>query len=156
MGAFSLNLEAVWAKIKNYCAFQERCSQEVIQKLRTLGVEGKNAGTLIERLKAEGFLDDNRYMAQFVSGKLRNNHWGRIKIAHHLRMNGFSHTETKRGLAIIDPAEYQAVLKSVAEKKIATLRKETKEAVRSKTTSYLAQKGFGRDEITEIFHLLNG
>lgn len=63
-----------------YCAYQERCTQEVEHKLHTLGCPPCQISAYLHYLCEEDFLKESRYAELFVRGKVKNNKWGPRKI----------------------------------------------------------------------------
>lgn len=99
--------QVLFQKLCRFCAYQERCKQDVRLKLIGLGVKGAaETSKWIGRLQADGFLDDGRYAKAYCRGKFRQNHWGRVKIVMGLRAKGVSADDINEGLNEIDEAEY--------------------------------------------------
>ena len=67
-------------KIMRYCAYQERCIQEVEHKLHNLGCPPRQISDYLRYLSEEDFLKESRYAELFVRGKVNNNKWGPRKI----------------------------------------------------------------------------
>ena len=67
-------------KMEFYCAYQERCHSDVINKLNKLGVFGDEEDEYICYLIDENYLSETRYSEAYVRGKFNNNNWGRVKI----------------------------------------------------------------------------
>lgn len=63
-----------------YCAYQERCIQEVEHKLHTVGCPPRQISAYLHYLSEEDFLKESRYAELFVRGKVNNNKWGPRKI----------------------------------------------------------------------------
>ena len=72
-------------KIFKYCAYQERCRQEVERKLKALGAFASDVEEIMAYLEEEGFLNEERYARAFAGGKFRVKRWGRLKIRQELR-----------------------------------------------------------------------
>jgi regulatory protein len=47
-------------KLKQYCAYQERCHSEVKEKLASYGVHGDDAALIISNLIEENYLNEER------------------------------------------------------------------------------------------------
>jgi regulatory protein len=47
-------------KIEHYCAYQERCHDEVVQKLRTMKMDADEIDTIIVKLIQDNFLNESR------------------------------------------------------------------------------------------------
>lgn len=105
---------ALFQKLARYCAYQERCRQDVRLKLAGLGVRGAaETARWMERLEAEGFLDENRFARAYCRGKFRQNRWGRRKIIMGLRAKGISAGDVAAGLSEIDAGDYESTGRAV-------------------------------------------
>lgn len=105
---------ALFQKLARYCAYQERCRQDVRLKLSGLGVRGAaETARWMERLEAEGFLDENRFARAYCRGKFRQNRWGRRKIIMGLRAKGISAGDVAAGLSEIDAGDYESTGRAV-------------------------------------------
>ena len=80
-----LTPEQAYAKIRHFCAFQERSHQEVKMKLSGYGIAWADANLLLSKLIEEGFLNEERFAKSYASGKFNIKHWGRIKIKQGLK-----------------------------------------------------------------------
>ncbi len=75
-------------KVMQYCAYQERCKQELLRKMRDLDVMTEDQEDMLLYLEEEGFWDEARFAVAFAGGKFRVKRWGKIKIAKALRQKG--------------------------------------------------------------------
>ena len=112
------SLENLYAKISRYCAYQERSSGEVRQKLRLLGADSQTAQRLLERLADDNFINEERFARAYVRGKFRINGWGRLKIKNGLRAKGVDENLIRTALAEeINPNEYNNLLQKIVSEK---------------------------------------
>ena len=65
----SYTLTEATKKMERYCAYQERCHQEVSKKLNELGVFGTQIDTIISHLIEQNYLNETRFAEQFIHGK---------------------------------------------------------------------------------------
>lgn len=132
------------AKIKlyRYCAYQERCHQEVEEKLRELGVRGDSSDEVINHLISEGFLNEERFAKNFASGKFRLKHWGRLKIVRELEQRNVSTHCIRAGLREIDEREYAISLGELLKRKASQTEAANVFTLRDKVSRFAIQKGF--------------
>src|SRR6187549_2075381 len=76
--------------MRKYCAYQERCHQEVRTRLLEYGVRGNDLENVMIKLIEEDFLNEERFAIAFARGKFRMNDWGMKKIEMELKMRGVS------------------------------------------------------------------
>lgn len=107
---------AALAKLMTYCRYQERCHQEVREKLAGYGVFGKDADEITARLIEENFLNEERFAIQFAGGRFRIKQWGRQKIELALKRKGVSPWCIKRAMSEIEEPGYESAFEKLAEK----------------------------------------
>ena len=139
--------EQAGARIRRFCAYQERSTRELEMKLREWKVPGHKAGSLIKTLKEEGFLDDARFVKAFIHGKLTINHWGRRKIVYELRGKGIPEHLIGEGIAEIDEALYLEILQNLIAKKSREIKGGKNLTIREKMINFAAGRGFEYDVI---------
>lgn len=137
-----LTPEQALQKLKHYCGYQERCHNEVKEKLYNLGVWKKDHDSIIATLIEEGYLNEERFAIAFAGGKFRIKQWGRVKIRYELRQKQVSDYSIKKALNQIKESEYFSVLKKLASEKYASLKDEQYLVRKKKTMDYLLQRGF--------------
>lgn len=112
------SLENLYAKISRYCAYQERSSGEVRQKLRLLGADSQTSQKLLQRLADDNFINEERFARAYVRGKFRINGWGRLKIKNGLRTKGVDENLIRAALSKeINPNEYNQLLQKIVSEK---------------------------------------
>ncbi len=149
-----LNKEDALVKLQKYCAYQDRCHQEVRTKLLDLGVRGYDLEWVIAELIQEKFLDETRFAASYVRGKYRIKKWGRIKITIELKKRKISPYCLKKGLEEIDEEEYLDNLKTLLEKKKRTIKAKTEWEMRRKLTRFAQTKGYEYENISQCIKLI--
>lgn len=138
-----LSKEQSLPKIKQYCAYQDRCHSEVKEKLYSYGLYKKDVEQLMAQLIEENYLNEERFAIQYAGGKFRMNQWGRVKIKHALRQKQVSEYSIKKGLKEISDNEYKKTLQKLAAQKLKTLKSETNVfSKKKKLQDYLLQKGY--------------
>ena len=69
------------AKLQAFCAYQERCHQEVRQKILDLGIYGDDIDQIIGALIEDNFLNELRFATVYVGGKFRIKKWGVSRLS---------------------------------------------------------------------------
>jgi len=98
-------------KVRNYCAYQERCQQEVRDKLYELGLHQKEVEQGVSVLISEGFVNEGRFATAYAGGKFRIKKWGKVKIRAGLKARKISDYCIRKALESIDEKEYAKALK---------------------------------------------
>ena len=103
-------------KIEHYCAYQERCHKEVVDKLRSMGIYQEERDRILGHLIEENYLNETRFAQAFARGKFRIKKWGRNRIIGELQQRNISDYNLKKGLAEIEESEYLETLTVLAKK----------------------------------------
>ena len=132
--------DVILKKVLRYCAYQDRCVQEVRTKLATFDMPDSEKERFVKLLVDEGYLDDERYASTFVRSKIHLKKWGVNKIRIALKMKGISDEIISNALSEIDPEIYrEELIKVLKSKKI----NETDPYKRcAKLAQYAMQKGY--------------
>ncbi len=86
----SYTLQEAQKKLEHYCAYQERCHQEVEQKLRSMNMIPEVIEIIIGNLIEENYLNETRFAQSFARGKFRIKKWGKERIVRELKNENFS------------------------------------------------------------------
>jgi regulatory protein len=104
-------------KIAKFCAYQERCHQEVRDKLYAYGLLPNDVEEIIYELIQNDFINEERFAKAFVRGKFNYKKWGRIKITQELKKRKISKYCINKGLGEISEEKYKVVLTEILDKK---------------------------------------
>lgn len=137
-------------KAKSYCAYQERCQQEVRDKLYEWGQYPDKVESIIAELITENFLNEERFATAYAGGKFRIKQWGRIKIKLALKQKKISDYCIKKALAAIDEADYLRTCQHLAEKKAKSVEEKNPLVKKYKVIQYLLGKGYENDTIQNV------
>lgn len=144
--------EQIIFKLEAFCAYQERCTQEVRTKLERLGADESLSMEVIKYLKDSRFLDEKRFVEAYVQGKLRIKKWGRQKIKAALFQKRIDAKLIQEGIyAFISDEEYQLVMESLIERKNRELSSEKNPQIKKqKLMRFLLSRGFQYDEFSSL------
>lgn len=134
--------ENAYLRLATLCARSEQAEGDVRKKLHVWGLSPSDADNIIERLKQERYLDNERYARAYCRDKLRFNGWGRIKIAFMLRSKGIEQEYIDAALAEIDGEEYAAILDNAIEAKAKTLTGKEPEQFTASLIRFASSRGF--------------
>ena len=141
-------------RIKNYCALQDRCQWDVIQKLSEWGLQQATKDHILEILITDKFIDEERFSISFCRGKFRIKNWGKRKIINELRRKQISSICINTGLKEIDEKEYDLVLEKLFYQKERSIKDKNQFTRKTKVANFLIQRGFENnlvwDKIREL------
>ncbi|HEY8690534.1 MAG TPA: regulatory protein RecX [Chitinophagaceae bacterium] len=138
-------------KIKQYCAYQERCHAEVKEKLYSFGLYKKDVEQLMAQMVEENYLNEERFAMQYAGGKFRMKQWGKVKIKYALKQKQVSDYSIKKALKEISESDYAKTLQKLAEQKLRTLKGERNIFIKKrKLQDYLLQKGYEGELVREV------
>ena len=139
-------------KLQKYCAYQERCHQEVRTKLISLGIYGNDLEEIIAELIAGKFLNEERFARSFARGKFRMRHWGRIRIISELKFRKITDYCIRKAMSEIDEKEYHQTLREIIQKKRKNIKGKNIYETNNQIAKYVAGKGFESELIWMILN----
>ena len=132
------------------CSRSENCTYAVLEKLKLWGLSTEDSEPIIEKLKAEKYLDDVRFACAYVKDKFRFNHWGKQKIAHQLRSKNISPEILELAFEEIDEEKYSDVLQKLLTDKVRSTKGKDQYDKRNKLIRFALGRGFESGKIYEI------
>ena len=96
--------------LEHWCLYRERSVYETLEYLKRKGWILKEAQKEVNRLKNNGFINEERFAKAFVSGKHKINKWGKHKILAGLQKHNLSQDIQKIALSTLDEEIYQSSL----------------------------------------------
>jgi regulatory protein len=142
-------------KIKQYCAYQERCHKEVREKLHSFGLNKTEVDEIISTLINENYLNEERFAIHYAGGKFRMKQWGKNKIKQALKMKQVSDYCIKKALKEIDEISYEKAFLKLSEQKLKALKSEKNIFVKKrKLQDFLLQRGFESDLVREAVNAI--
>lgn len=129
-------------KLEAFCAYQERCHDEVMAKLRSMSMIPEAVEVIVMHLIEHNFLNEERFAIAFARGKHRIKHWGKIRITNELKMRNISQRNINTALEEISADEYFETFANTSEKLWESITGAITQAKRKKFCDYLLRKGF--------------
>jgi regulatory protein len=137
-------------KAEHYCAYQERCQQEMRDKLYEWGLFPDAVESIIAKLITDNFLNEERFAKAYAGGKFRIKKWGRIKIKMELKKRHISDYCIKKALQEISEYAYLETLKQLIDKKSKDIKDKKIHIRQFKIANYIASRGFETDLIWSV------
>jgi regulatory protein len=129
-------------KLESYCAYQERCHEEVLQKLKSLNMIPQAIDAIIGHLLEHNFLNEERYSRAFARGKFRIKKWGRRRIVQELKLRGISRYNIEAALKEINDDDYFETFNNLAEHLWEISRETVALKKKKKVLDMLLRKGY--------------
>ena len=143
-------------KMVNYCVYQDRCHQEVAQKMRDFLLIPEAKDEILLYLMKENYLNEERFARSYIRGKFYMKSWGRNKIRNHLKFKGVPEKLINSCFNEIDEEDYQKTLTKLYHNYYEKIKGAQEYQKKSKTITYLLSKGFEYEEITQVIKTLGG
>lgn len=136
-------------KLSALCARSEHSSGEMRDKMRRWAMPSDAIERVVERLRAERFVDDARFARLFVRDKIRFDRWGSRKIEQSLRLKGVAPDIIESVMADVPEDDYVAVLRQLLEAKRRTVKAASDYELNAKLMRFAAGRGFTMDVIRQ-------
>ena len=145
-----LSPDQVLDKMAKYCAYQERCEKEVVDKLKTFEISEKDCEDILRYLLENRFVSNERFAKAFVRGKINQSGWGLNKIRFHLMQKGIDKEIIDEALQSFDEEAYRQRLIEVLKTKAKTVKAANDFDKNRKLAAYAMQKGFESSLVWEV------
>lgn len=147
-GYTTYTVEEAKRKMEQFCAYQERCHEEIVQKLKGMRMIPDAIDAVMGHLIENGFLNEERFARSFARGKFRIKQWGKKRITLELKAKGISKYNIDRALQEINPGEYAETFYALAQKQWDAVQESNVFRKKKKVGDFLLRKGF---ETTLVF-----
>lgn len=132
------------------CSKSEKCTFEIQEKLKLWELSADDSELVIEKLKAEKYIDDERFARAYVKDKFRFNHWGKQKIAHMLRSKNISSDIQELAFEEIEEERYSDHLRKLLTDKAKSTKGKDKYDIRNKLMRFAMGRGFESNQISTV------
>jgi regulatory protein len=145
-----INLRQALLKLQKTCSMQEKCIADIMQKLKAWEISDEDSKRILESLKKDKFIDEERYAIFFVRDKYKINKWGREKIKYALIQKGIPDEIIETALSEIKFDEYEHDLKELLARKKKLIKSGNSYETRGKLIRFGAQKGYSFDIVYKL------
>jgi regulatory protein len=139
----------VLGRLQNICSKTEKSPKDILDKLKLWKYEG-DTQSIIETLKQQNFINEERYASAFVNDKIKFSKWGKIKVSHYLKMKGIEPDTIKICLEGFPYIEYLEMVESEVKKKNKSLKETDDYKRKQKLLSFSTQRGYEIDVIHKL------
>ncbi|MXO06313.1 regulatory protein RecX [Flavobacterium sp. HBTb2-11-1] len=136
-------------KLEHFCAYQERCHDEVVDKLYSLKMTRDEIDSIVVQLIEGNFLNETRFACSFARGKHRIKHWGKIRITNELKARNISSTNITLALKEISNEEYFETFENLAERCWNNILETNLLKKRKKFCDYMLRRGYESNLVYE-------
>ncbi len=133
---------AILTRARRYCAYQERCQQELRDRLYAWHLHRREVEEVIAAMISEGTLNEQRFATAYAGGKFRIRHWGRVKIRSSLLQKKVSDKCIREALDGIDEQDYRNSLRKVLETYGSRNKRRHPAAEKQRMARYAIGRGF--------------
>jgi regulatory protein len=134
-----------------YLTIRSRSKAEIVKKLYDKEFSPSVIETVMEHLFRLGYVDDRKFACQWAASRARLRGYGRKRIEQELRQKGVNQETIREALAEAIPLEDEReTARTVAEKKLRTMKSLEPEARKRRLAGFLERKGFPHEIIWDI------
>lgn len=136
-------------RFRKLCSGREYCRSDIYSRAcKALDGDAAAAAEIAEVLEEEGYICDRRYAAAFARDKSSLQGWGRVRIAHMLRLKGLGADIVEAALGEIDEEKADRKLESLVMRKRKTLEGDPN--IRFKLLRFALSRGYDYDEVRPV------
>jgi len=95
------SISKAYNKALHFLSFQNRTKCEIVKKLSELDFKETDIESAIKKLELKGYIDDRKYISNWVDSKLRNNPVGKFKAEYELKNKGITQDLLNEELPLI-------------------------------------------------------
>jgi len=137
----------------NLLTARQYTARNLRRKLVQKGCSAIDVDATIDRLIANGLLDDARYAAAFARGKLLGPGASKRRIRQQLYQRGIPNEVSDAAIETViadESVDLEAVIEKDARKKLASLGSLEPPIIKRRLYSHLARRGYDIDEINAV------
>ena len=149
MKSENFTIKEIEFKLKQYCSYQDRCHNEVENKLSKFNLISQAKDQILFNLINEDYLNETRFCKSFVRGKFKIKNWGKRRIIQELKSRKISEFNINKGLSEINEIEYLEKFENLFNKKLSSLENLNRIDKKKKIFSYLQYRGWETNLIYE-------
>lgn len=147
--------DQVFSRMARICSQKECCVFDIRQKLVRLKFPDEAIDEIINKLKKEKYIDENRFAKSFINDKLRFNKWGKAKIETALWQKRISGEIIENAFSEFPDSSMTDSLRPLLEKKWKTIKGKTDYEKSTKLIRFALGRGFAMKDILKCIKSMN-
>jgi len=145
------------SSMQRICSTREYCEHDIHLKLKRFELTEEESDAIILKLKADDFLNEERFALAFVRDKSRLSGWGPRKITYALKNRRVSEKAISIAVSQLDKESERKNLEKILATKARSLKKDdAKDVRRAKLIRFALSRGFGYDKILGVVNKIIG
>lgn len=128
--------------LEHYCAYQERCHQDVRKKLQSMNMIPEAIDHIIVHLIRHNFLNESRFVSAFIQGKFNIKKWGKLRLYRELKARDIPQTVIDKALQEIPGDKYLKTFNELAAKQLPKIKETNPWKKKRKLADYLLYRGW--------------
>ena len=129
------------------CSQSEKCTSEIQEKLKLWGLNEADSQSVIDELKREKYIDDERFARAYVKDKFRFNRWGKQKIEFMLRAKKINQEILALAFEEIEDESYLDEIKRLLTEKAKSIKAKDQYDKHNKLMRFALGRGFESGKI---------
>lgn len=147
---FTPEQQSAYLKAAAICSKSETCTFDIQAKLKVWGLEEDDSLAVINLLKEEKYIDDERFARAYVKDKFRFNQWGKQKLAYMLNSKKISKDIQEAAFEEIEDDSYSDKLLKLLIDKEKSIKAKDKFDKRNKLMRFAMGRGFESGKIYAV------
>ena len=132
------------------CSRQEKCSSDILAKLKEWGADETTAQKVLQVLTEKKFVDDLRYAKAYTRQQHTFRKWGRIKIRTVLKQKNIPADFIDKALAELNEQDYRETLKAELLKKRRGIKAKNRYDLLARLQKFAYGRGYEPEMAREV------
>jgi len=145
------------SSMQRMCSGREYCEHDIRLKLARFELNETETNSIINKLKEDDFLNEERFALAFVRDKSRLSGWGPRKITYALKNRRVSEKAISIAVSQLDKESERKNLEKILATKARSLKKDDAKDVRkAKLIRFALSRGFGYEITMDVVNKIIG
>lgn len=136
------------------CSKKEHAAADIRRKLANWGIGAEDEEKIIDFLRKNKFLDDNRFARFYARDKFRFNKWGKQKIAAALRQKQIDSAVIAEALNQLETSDYSDTCLHLLQQKLKHSKETDPIKQKAKLIRFGTGRGFDYETVLHCYDLL--